>query len=186
MERPPESASADEGMDIDPQMAQLAVEQFKSEQNLVSGVIAGAVAALVGAVIWAAVTVTTDYQIGWMAVGIGFLVGFAVRLAGKGIDRSFAVAGAQLAHLGCVLGNLFTICQVIATNEQMAIFDVLVRLDAGITFELMKATFQPVDVLFYGIAIYEGFKLSPRRITEEELMAAMQGPGAGTIPTSGP
>jgi hypothetical protein len=186
MDQHQESAQAEEAMDIDPQMAELAFEKFRSEQNLLGGVVAGAVAALVGAAIWAAVTVVTEFQIGWMAVGVGFLVGFAVRIAGKGIDRSFAVAGALLALLGCVLGNLFAICQVIATNEQMGFFDVLVRLDATVAFELMKATFHPMDVLFYGIAVYEGFKLSPRQITEEELVAAMRGSGAGTISTSGP
>jgi hypothetical protein len=61
----------------------------------------------------------------------------------------------------------------------MGFFEVLGRLDPAVSFELMKATFSPMDLLFYGIAVYEGFKLSPRQITEEELTAAMRGPVAG-------
>jgi len=74
---------------IDPLILQAALQRLKSEQNLVLAALAGGVAALLGACIWAAVTVTTNYQIGWMAVGVGFLVGYAVRSFGKGIDKSF-------------------------------------------------------------------------------------------------
>ncbi len=38
----------------------------------------------------------------------------------------------------------------------------------------MVATFSPIDLLFYGIAVYEGYRLSFRELTErdaEELMA---------------
>jgi len=31
---------------------------------------------------------------------------------------------------------------------------------------VMKDTFQPMDILFYGLAIYEGFKLSIVRVDE--------------------
>ena len=48
--------------------------------NLPPGVVAGLGAAIVGAAIWAAITAATDYQIGFMAIGVGFLAGFAVRL----------------------------------------------------------------------------------------------------------
>jgi hypothetical protein len=57
---------------IDPLILQAALQRLKSEQNLVLAALAGGVAALLGACIWAAVTVTTNYQIGWMAVGVVF------------------------------------------------------------------------------------------------------------------
>ena len=60
-------------------------------------IIGGLIAALVGAAIWAAITVETGYQIGYMAVGVGFLVGFAVRIFGKGTTQAFGIIGAVLA-----------------------------------------------------------------------------------------
>jgi hypothetical protein len=36
--------------------------------------------------------------------------------------------------------------------------------------EVMMDAFSPMDLLFYGIAIYEGYKFSFRQITEEELL----------------
>jgi hypothetical protein len=35
--------------------------------------------------------------------------------------------------------------------------------------DLMKATFSPIDLLFYGIAVYEGYRFSFRQVTPEEL-----------------
>lgn len=164
---------------LDPQMVQMAVDRLRGEQNLAGGLLAGAVAALAGAAAWAAVTVTTNYQIGFMALGVGFLVGLAVRLAGKGIDRSFAVAGALLALAGCLLGNLLTVSQLIASEEGMELLAVLGQLSPAITLDLMVATFQPMDLLFYGLAVYEGYKLSPRHLSREELLAAMPGSTGG-------
>jgi len=163
---------------IDP-MEQLALEKFRSEQNLIGGLVAGLVAAVGGAVVWAAVTIFTGYQIGWMAIGVGIVVGFAVRIVGKGLDQSFATGGAALALFGCLLGNLFTACHFLADAEGVGFFEVLTQLDPTSAFELMKDTFSPMDLLFYGFAVYEGFKLSCRQISQDELAAAVKGSAAG-------
>lgn len=49
--------------------------------NLVKGLIAGLVAGLVGAGIWAGISYGTGYEIGWLAWGIGAIVGLAVAWA---------------------------------------------------------------------------------------------------------
>lgn len=144
--------------------------QLRSEQNLPAALIAGLVGAAIGAGVWAAITVATQFQIGWMAVGVGFLVGFAVRIAGKGIDKSFGAVGAGFALLGCLAGNLLAVCGLIANQEEMAFLDVLSQVDLGIAGQLMVATFSPMDLLFYGFAIYEGYRFSFRRVTGEEVM----------------
>ena len=43
----------------------------------------------------------------------------------------------------------------------------------GVLLEIMKETFRPMDLLFYAIAVYEGYKFSFRQISEEE-MASLQ------------
>src|SRR2546421_9964443 len=66
-------------------------------ENLPMGFMAGLVAAAIGAGLWALISIITGFQIGWMAVGVGFLVGWAVRLAAKGTHRAFGIMGALLA-----------------------------------------------------------------------------------------
>ncbi|MDR1192062.1 MAG: hypothetical protein LBK60_10445 [Verrucomicrobiales bacterium] len=146
---------------------------FQNQQNLPMAVGAGFGAVLISAVIWALVTVVTGYQIGWMAVGVGFLVGFAVRL-GKGIDKMYHFIGAALALLGCLLGNFFSLIGFVAKEEQMNVFGLLGVLDFSKVPSLMIDTASPMDFLFYALAIYEGFRFSLRRITPAELAAAQQ------------
>jgi hypothetical protein len=130
------------------------------KQNLPMGVAAGVGAAIIGAVIWALITVATNYQIGWMAVGVGFLVGYAIRFFGRGVDQIFGIAGAIIALLGCLTGNLLTDVIIIAQQEGMQVMTVLSRLNPGIIVNLLTETFQPMDLLFYGIAVYEAYKFS--------------------------
>lgn len=129
-------------------------------QNLAMGIAGGIGAAIVGAVLWAAITVTTDYQIGWMAVGVGFLVGYAVRRFGKGRDQAFGIAGAVISLLGCLAGNMLTVVIVVSRQENIAIAAILSRLTPGVIVSLLQETFQVMDLLFYGIAVYEGYKFS--------------------------
>lgn len=154
---------------------QRAIERLRGQQNLFAGLIAGAVAALVGAVIWAVVTDVTGYQIGFMAVGVGFIVGYAVRVAGKGIDPSFAVMGAVLALLGCVAGNALAVLGIVANQQNISYSELWSQIDLSIMGSLMANFFSPMDLLFYGIAIYEGYKLSFRQVTHDELKAAARG-----------
>lgn len=154
---------------IDELKLQMLQDRLRSEQNLGAGVGAGAAAALLGAVAWAVLTVLTGYQIGWMAVGIGFLVGLAVRYFGKGVDTSFAVVGAVLSLAGCVLGNVLSIYGFASKELEIPLSEVFGRIEPGLLFQILKDTFSPIDLLFYGIAVYEGWKLSQRQLTPEEV-----------------
>lgn len=160
-----------EGDVMDAQLDAHLIRHFKSEQNLPFAAGAGVVTAVVCALIWAVVTVVTSYQIGWMAVGVGFAVAFAVR-QGKGIDPSFRFLGAGLALAGCILGNALSLVGFIAHHEEMGYFEVIGALDFGKFPSLMMETSSPMDLLFYGIAIYQGYQFSTRSITPEDLADA--------------
>jgi hypothetical protein len=153
---------------IDQVKVQMLMQQIRDNQNLLFGIVGGVVAAGIGASIWALITVVTNYQIGWMAVGVGFLVGYAVRMFGKGIDKIFGIASATLSLLGCLAGNLLTTCIVISRHQNVPILDLLSRLNSEVIVGLTTATFNPMDLLFYAIAVYEGYKFSFRRVSKEE------------------
>ena len=154
---------------LDETKLKMLLQQIRNEQSLGRGIGAGAIAAVVGALVWGGVTYFTGFQIGWMAVGVGYLVGYAVRHGGNGIDTSFGIAGAILALLGCVAGNLFATCIFIADAEGMGVFEVVSQLDLVLTLEILAETFSFFDMIFYGIAVYEGYRFSMRQLTEEEL-----------------
>ncbi len=167
--RMPQEEPEETSVEIDPAQLQVGLEQLRSQQNLPGGVLAGLVAAAIGAGVWASVTVVMNVQISLMAVGVGFLVGFAVRSFGKGVDPVFGVVGATLALLGCAAGNLLAVSATFAQQRGMALMEVLSLLDLAMAWALMAVTFSPIDLLFYGFAVYEGYKLSFRQVSLGEL-----------------
>lgn len=105
-----------------------------------------------------------------MAIGVGFIVGYAVRIFGKGIGKILGVVGAVLSLVGCLLGNFFTIVGFYAKEERLNIIQTLINFDYSYLGSVLIETGTPMDLLFYGIAIYEGYKFSFKKITEEELI----------------
>jgi hypothetical protein len=152
---------------------QLALEQLRSEQNLGMAVVAGLLAAFFGAGVWAATTVATGYQIGWMAIGIGFVVGLAMRLVGKGIDPIFGIVAAVLSLVGCVTGNLLTMTYFIADSQGIPYTELLAQMNLELAIEIMTVTFDPMDILFYAIAVYFGYRYAFRQLTEADYARAL-------------
>lgn len=143
------------------------VSEPYARQSFSLALLGGLAAAAVGAMAWTLITVATSYQIGWMAVAMGFLVGGAVRMLGRGVDKSFGYLGAALAVFGCLLGNLLSVCTLIAGQQGLATPAVLTHVcrNPSLIPAAMIATFRSLDLLFYGIALYEGYRLSFRRVT---------------------
>ena len=166
---PPFNSMTPEAADDNPVSA--SVSHFPplstAEGQFIPAIFAGAVAAVVCAVIWSIITVVTEYQIGWMAIGVGFVVGISMQMAGKGKTPIYGVFGAAFSLLACVIGNLFAICFFTANAPEFAeegyttmelflgcLMNPLIALD------VLTETFTPMDFLFYGLALYLGYKTS--------------------------
>jgi hypothetical protein len=118
-------------------------------------------AALVGALIWSLITITTDYKIGFAAIGIGLLVGKAVEHFGGG-DARLPIPAAIIALLGCVIGDMFTDIHFLAQAANVSDGTVANKVlgSPSLGWDLYKAGFEAMDLLFYAIAAYEGFKFA--------------------------
>lgn len=143
---------------------QRALDQMRFEQNLPMAILAGIIAALAGALLWAFITVATGYQVGYMAVAVGFMVGYAVRIMGKGIDMIFGIIGAFFSLLGCLIGNFFSLVGISANAQNLGYVEMLSLVEWASVPAIMAETFSAMDLLFYFIAIYEGFRFSFRKV----------------------
>ena len=63
---------------------------------------AGALGAVIAGAVWAVIVVLTDYEIGYLAVGVGFLAGLGVKL-GSGDAHGVRL---QWVAVGCTLFGL--------------------------------------------------------------------------------
>jgi hypothetical protein len=138
---------------------QPAIEQLDDQPNLLMGLIGGTVAMLVSGILWGAISYFTEYQIGWMAIGVGFLVGIAVKFFGKGKSMIFGVSSATLALIGCVLGNLIFYSGIIAREESASFLQVffVLLLSPAAAMEVFSIAFGFMDIVFYVLAAYVGF-----------------------------
>jgi len=145
------------------------MDQLRANQNLGAGIFGGLIAAAAGACGWALLAYYTGWQLGIAAIGIGWLVGYAVRKMGNGIDKVFGVAGAVLALLGIGAGNLLATCAYLAEDTGATILEVIATLDLETAGRILAGGFSPVDLLFYALAVYYAYKGAIRPMTESEL-----------------
>ena len=70
--------------------------------------------------------------------------------------------------MGCIFGNFLSQVGFVAIDPEidLSYFEALKVLltDMPLTVEIMKETFSPIDLLFYGFAIYAGYRYSFRKI----------------------
>ena len=136
-------------------------EEMLAEENLSKGVLYAVAACIVGAVAWGLLSVSTGRQIGFMPIAIGFMVGFAMR-KGKGIRPIFGIIGAALSLVSCILGDFLSIIGYISQDYDMGYFLVLAGVDYGEIFSNLLKNVMSMTALFYGFALYEGYKFSFR------------------------
>ncbi len=154
---------------VDPIQLQRFLQNMRDNQNLTMGIVGGCVGAILGAISWAVVAAVAHLNVGIIAIAVGFLTGFGVRYLGKGIDKQFGIVGAILAALGVALGNVLAVCVYLSQQDGLPFMDVIAKLNPTIVIEMLKIDFGPMDLFFYGIAIWAGYKYSIRQISEDEV-----------------
>jgi len=158
-----------EGSEITERISDKTLEKLKSEQSLPAAIYAGVFIGILAAIAWAAITVATNMKIGIVAIAIGAAVGLGMRYFGKGIDPIFGICGAIIAIISCVFGDVLSIIGFLANSEQLGYFETLFLFDYSQTFSIMSEIASPMDLVFYAIAAYEGYKFSFRQFTNKEL-----------------
>lgn len=163
---------------VDPIKYNRFMSEAHAKQSMGLALLGGFLSSVVAAFIWASITYATGYQIGFMAIGVGLLVGFAVRYFGNGMSSSFGIVGAVFALFGCLLGNILTAVIGASLAGGMPILAIVGAFATSpvLVVEILKETFSPIDLLFYGLAVYEGYRFSIRQITEEELAGLQKDP----------
>jgi len=145
------------------------IGDIRAQQSLPLGIVGGLIGAAAAAFLWAAISAATHFQIGYMALAVGFIVGYGVRTLGRGVDRSFGYAGAVLSLLGCIFGNLGAAVVTLSQYAKVPILTILGKLTPQLALALWQADFQVIDLFFYGFAVYSGYRYALRRLTPTEI-----------------
>jgi hypothetical protein len=132
--------------------------------SLLMGIIAGLVAAIIGAAIWAGIVAVTKFQSGIVAIVVGALVGYAVRFFGRGRTPIYGVIGGVFSLLAVLLGNFLVIAYFFSIDPSIGLpfGSVVTQLlsHPDVVISTLQATTGVIDLLFYAIAIYEGYRFA--------------------------
>lgn len=97
-------------------------------------------------------------------MGVGVAVGFTIQKFGKGLTPVYGILGAGLALIACFCGNIISYtCFIADQYESYSYLEAISNLNWDISMSIAIETFQPMDVLFYGLAIYTGYMFSIKR-----------------------
>jgi hypothetical protein len=156
---------------VDPGQIREYRELLLAQQNIHRGIAGGFASALIGAGAWAVVTVTTGFQHEVMSIGIGLLVGLAVRKYGHGISPPFGVAGALLALFGSLLGNVLSYGAQVALAAGLPVIQYEFKLITNplAAGQALASSFSIFDLAFYGVALIAGYNLSFRQVADSAI-----------------
>lgn len=149
-------------------------EAFKKEArevNLPKAIVGGVVAAVLGCIAWFAIEVITGYQLGYVAIGLGYLIIRGI-LYGSGNRRN-----SQLQIIGVILALL----AIVAANYFIGVHDIIdyaaqhypnapQSLVMSVSFQTAAINFfqyaiDPIGLFIWGIALFVVYRgLRPAKI----------------------
>ena len=125
------------------------------KSNIALGLVTAVAAGLIAAGIYGFVIGTTKHEIGWAAIGVGFVIGLAAGKLG-GRNPVLPVVSAVLAlgavYLGQLVGDAMLIADEYGVNFSKVFFD-----HFGVVQDAWKADSDPLTFVFFAIAAFAAF-----------------------------
>ena len=132
------------------------------EENLLFGILAAAVAAAMGAGIWLGIVVGIGLHVEYaVPIGMGVLVGLAVRQIGNGTGMLFGIIGVVFTLIGCLGGEILTAVQPL-TTPQHDLYNILTTVDLTQVLSRILDKTDPIMYLIYAIGAFVAYRFSIR------------------------
>ncbi|MFE0515497.1 hypothetical protein [Streptomyces sp. NPDC058964] len=138
----------------------LPVPPAPGKDNIAVGLLAALGAAVVTAVVYGLVIGLTKHEIGWAAVGVGFVIGLAAgRIGGR--NPVLGIVSAVLALGSVYLGQLVGEAMIGAKEVGVSFNEVFFQ-HFGIVQEAWKADADPLTFVFFAIAAWAAFSAAKK------------------------
>lgn len=149
--------------------SEVALKKLRKYQSFLYALPGGLLVMLVSVLAWVYVSSVYGYGEVYMALGMGFLVGVAVRYFGAGLKWIFGILAALLALAGSFLGYYLAQNAFLEDLKLAAIVRLLDYLSPELIRNSIQDTLVPLDLLFYGLAAVLAYFLAIRRINKSML-----------------
>jgi hypothetical protein len=137
--------------------------------SLVPAIAAGLAAAILGGLVWGLIVKITDYEVGIVAWGIGFVAGTAVVFATRGgKGRNLQVIAVLSALLGVLLGKYLSYAFIVQERLDAAGTSVgILSSDMFRSFlDDLSNVFGFFDLLWIGFAVFTAWRVPQLETTE--------------------
>lgn len=140
-------------------------------QSLRNAIVAGLAIIMIFCLLWVLISSLTGRVFAWMTVVLGYLLGIAIRHAGRGVDWRFPALAAALAIVGSVLSNVVLAASTTAAEFGTGTLDIL-RAVTSMTWpvffdEVWNIGDSLYALLSAGLAAF----LAPRKLSRGEFYA---------------
>ena len=137
--------------------------------SLLPAIAVGLGAAIVGGVVWGLIVKISDYEIGIIAWGIGFLAGTAVVLATRGAkSRPLQVIAVVCALVGVLLGKYLSFAFSVQDEAEALGFSI--GLLSSEMFRIFRENLDDVfglfDLLWIGLAVFTAWRVPQVELPE--------------------
>ncbi len=143
-------------------------QQLVNAQSIRNAIVASLISIVIFSLMWVSVTSIFEQHFPWFTLILGFLLGNAVRLAGRGVDWRFPVLAAVFTLLGAFVSNVVVGASVTADGFDTTTLEVL-RSVTSMTWPVFFAEVLDFADLFFAVvaasfaAFYANRKLTRKQ-----------------------
>ncbi len=148
--------------------------RLEEAQSLRNAATAGAIVVILFALLWLGVSAMTARVFPWFPVILGFVLGFVVRAAGRGLDWRFPVLAATLTVIGSALGLIVISAAYTASELGTSTVTILTHA-TELTWPLFfEEVVTAADYVFTVVAAGIAAFYANRRLTRRQYFALRQ------------
>ena len=140
-------------------------------QSFRNAVMASLIALIVFCIVWIVLSAALDRVFPWMTVVLGWLVGMAIRVTGRGVDWRFPALAAGATLAGSIISNVVLAASTTAAEFGTGTLAILQAV-TGMTWPVFFAEVWTIADGFFAV-LAAGFAafLAPRRLTRRQRYA---------------
>jgi hypothetical protein len=140
----------------------VAVDGVKPGNQFILAIVSGIAMAVICALLWTTVAFFAGPQLDYLAVGVGALVGLAVRFSGKGTTPIYGLVAMALTLIGSLTGNTLGVIAS-GTHKYLDIFGVAQRVRVPEVFMSLLSQATPMTYLIFIVGMVLAFLVAVRR-----------------------
>lgn len=142
-----------------------------AEQNFAAAVIGGAIVALLGAAALGFTVSSWRSTYGFVAAGVGLIIGVSVGFFGRGITTKFGVLAALYTIASCVLGNVVGVIMMLSRANSTSPIDILLSNSLALLAERAISSVSFIYFVYWFVAIFGAVFLAKRPLSRSERLA---------------